>query len=208
MVVLAANPEKIFALESDERLCEFFNSAELLLPDGIGVVWALRRKGVVLERVAGADFFEVICEEVAARQGGVFLLGGSEEVNAATALLVQEKFPGISIAGRRNGYFSQEEERQIMETIVSAEPMAVFVALGSPRQELFVERNRETLSNNANVVQCVGGTFDVFSGRVRRAPIVWRRLNLEWLFRLLSQPARFFRQLNLLRFAVRVLCER
>jgi N-acetylglucosaminyldiphosphoundecaprenol N-acetyl-beta-D-mannosaminyltransferase len=133
----------------------------------------------------------------------VFLFGAKEEVNAAAAEELQRRYPSLNVAGRHNGYVSAEDMPQLVEQIRSSGAVIVFLALGSPRQELWMAEHLEACG--ARLCQGVGGTFDVLAGHVERAPAIWRRLNVEWLYRLLSDPRRLLRQTALPRFAALVI---
>ncbi len=153
--------------------------------------------------MAGADLCPQLCDLAAQEGWGVFLFGAKEEVNAAAAEELQRRYPSLNVAGRHNGYVSAEDMPQLVEQIRSSGAVIVFLALGSPRQELWMAEHLEACG--ARLCQGVGGTFDVLAGHVERAPAIWRRLNVEWLYRLLSNPRRLLRQTALPRFAGLVL---
>lgn len=190
--ILAVNPEKVFALRKDPTLQQFFASSELLIPDGIGVVWAARALyGVHIARVAGADLMQELCALAARKRYSIFLLGAAESVNARAARILEERYPGLQIAGRRNGYFAGDGE-DVIRDINSSGASILFVALGSPKQERWIFQNSQRLS--VQVVQGIGGTLDTIAGHVKRAPITWQRMHVEWLFRLINDPRRIRRQ--------------
>lgn len=202
--VLAVNPEKVMQAQADPDLLRCLRQAGLLIPDGIGVVWAIRAlNGETLDRVPGAELMPEICG-LAARNGyTVFLYGARPEVNAEAAARLRQVYPGIRIVGARDGYVTPEQMPGLIEEINRLAPQILFVALGSPRQELWMEKYLPQL--NVRVCQGVGGTFDVIAGRVRRAPVFFRRNNLEWFYRLLTEPRRAIRQAALPRFVYRLL---
>lgn len=203
-VVIAANSEKIINSQNDIVLAQCLADAQLVLPDGIGCVFAARiLHGHRMQRVAGADAMPVMCEQAQAHNRGIFLLGGTEEVNQLTAQKLQKRFPELPIVGRHNGFFSTEEETDIVAKVNASGARYLFVALGTPRQEKWIHANRASLQ--PIVIVGVGGTFDVIAGKVMRAPTLFRRLNLEWLFRLLSNPRRALRQTALLKFIWQVM---
>ena len=205
--VLAVNPEKVMRAPEDPMLLRELQAADLLIPDGIGVVLAARLLGLGrLGRVPGAELMPEICARAAATRHSVYLFGAHESVNELAARELLRRFPGLMIAGRHHGYVSDQDMPGVVEDINSSKASILFVALGSPRQELWMGEFRDKL--NVAVCQGVGGTFDVIAGRVRRAPDVFIRLNLEWLYRLLSNPRRLLRQTALPRFAARVLMEK
>lgn len=205
--ILAVNPEKVMTLHDDPWLLDFFRSTELLIPDGIGVVWAARTlHGVRASRVPGADLMVELCRMAAARGHSIYLLGAAEEVNAGAAATLASRFPGLRVAGRRNGYFRPEESAAIVDDINASGAGILFVALGSPRQERWIAEHLERL--RPRVMQGIGGTLDTVTGRVRRAPRLFQRMHLEWFYRLASDPRRLRRQMKLPRFAGRVIAQR
>jgi N-acetylglucosaminyldiphosphoundecaprenol N-acetyl-beta-D-mannosaminyltransferase len=202
--VVAVNPEKVMKARQDPWLLDQLRSAALLLPDGIGVVWAARLLGLArLTRVAGADFMLAICERAAERGYRLFLYGAAPEVSALAGAALTERFPGIQIVGRRHGYVTQAEMPALVDEINASRADILFVALGSPRQEFWMATHLPNLT--VKLCQGVGGTFDVIAGTVRRAPASWQAVNLEWAYRLLSEPRRLPHQAALPRFAWRVL---
>lgn len=205
--VLAVNPEKVIKAQDDPVLRRALGEAGLLVPDGIGVVMAVRllRKQPIA-RVPGAELMPAICARAVERGYRVFLFGASEEVNAAAAAELRRRYPGIDVAGRHHGYVAEAGMPGLLAAIDASGANVVFVALGSPRQELWMEQYLPRL-RHVRVCQGVGGTFDVLAGRVRRAPALFRRLHLEWFYRLASQPQRLLRQTALPRFAWRVMGE-
>jgi N-acetylglucosaminyldiphosphoundecaprenol N-acetyl-beta-D-mannosaminyltransferase len=205
--VLAVNPEKVITLSHDAWLHHFFDDAGLLIPDGIGVVWAARLlEHLPAARVPGADLMVELCA-LAARSGyPVFLFGACEEVSAGAAAVLQRRFPALRIAGRANGYVPAEHDADVVEAINRSGASILFVALGSPRQERWIAEHGPCL--RVNVIQGIGGTLDTLVGRVRRAPPGWQHLNLEWLYRLLHDPRRMRRQAVLPLFVLKVLLSR
>jgi N-acetylglucosaminyldiphosphoundecaprenol N-acetyl-beta-D-mannosaminyltransferase len=203
--IFAVNPEKIMTAQRNAPLRAWLNASEYLIPDGIGAVVAARMRGCRLpERVPGSELMPRLCALAAARGFRVFLYGAKSQVNAAAAHALAEQFRGIKIVGRHDGYTTAQAA--LIDEINAAAPHFLFVALGSPKQEEWISRNRSRL--RVNIIQGVGGTFDVIAGVVRRAPPVWIRWHLEWLYRLLAQPSRLHRQSPLLRFALLVLTGR
>lgn len=197
--ILAVNPEKIVTAKEDDFLLETLRQSELLIPDGIGVVLTAKMKGIKsINRVAGADLMPELCSMAEIEKFPVFLFGASEAVNLKVADILNNRFPALTISGRENGYIRSNDYNKLVERINQSGAKLLFVALGSPRQEHFIKNFREQL--NVNVLQGVGGTFDVLSGDVRRAPLFFQKLNLEWLYRLLSNPSRIFRQTALIKF--------
>lgn len=202
--ILAVNPEKIYALRNDSALRQFFFSAELLVPDGIGIVAAARlRDGRRMDRTPGADLIQQICAVAPAHGYRLFILGSTEKVSAAAVAELHRRHPGINIVGRVNGFFNPDADEQLVSDINTSRADILFVALGSPRQEMWIQRNRTAL--NVAVIQGIGGTLDTIAGTVRRAPRWMQAIGLEWLYRLIEQPSRARRQVNLVRFAGEIL---
>ncbi len=156
-----------------------------------------------LGRVTGADLMQSICAEAVGQGYRIFLYGSSPETSAKAAEVLQRRHPGIQIAGRKHGYLTDDETAGLIDCINASGADILFVALGSPRQEHWISENLSRL--NVSVVQGIGGTLDTIAGNVRRAPKWMQAMGLEWFYRLLKQPSRAYRQLNLIRFAASVL---
>lgn len=205
--ILAVNPEKVMRAQRDSILLDQLRSANLLIPDGIGVVLGARLLGLGhAERVPGAELMPKLCERAAAKGYTVFLFGASTEVNQQAVAALRDLYPGIRIVGSQHGYVKEKEMPSLIARINECQPDLLFVALGSPHQELWMYRYLPHLK--VKVCQGVGGTFDVIAGRVRRAPKLFRSLHLEWFYRLASNPSRIRRQTALPIFAYRILKER
>ena len=203
--IFAANPEKNFSVPKDPELYESFRAADLILPDGIGVVLAAKiLHGARLQRVTGIELMQNICE-LAAREGHrVFFFGASERVNEEAARILQKRYPELAIVGRANGYLKDGEMPDLIGHINDSQAEILFVALGSPKQEKWFATYKNFLTH-VKVCQGIGGTLDVIAGSVKRAPEIWQKYSIEWLYRSLSQPKRIVRQKALVVFAVRVL---
>jgi N-acetylglucosaminyldiphosphoundecaprenol N-acetyl-beta-D-mannosaminyltransferase len=205
--IFASNPEKNFSVPSDSELYECYRQADLLLPDGIGMVKAAEMlHGVRLARVPGSDFIFDICRLAQQENRGIFIYGAREEVNRRSCEVLAERFPGLRIVGRANGYVQEQEMEKLIESINASGAEVLFVALGSPRQERWYAKYKDRLTH-VRVMQGIGGTLDTIGGSVKRAPERWCRCNLEWLFRLVSEPKRIARQRVLPLFACLVLAE-
>lgn len=198
---LAVNPEKIERAASDPRLWHVLENADVRICDGVGVAlaaWVLH--GRRMPRCTGIDLF-LNLTAAAEREGwSVYLLGASPESNAAASRALALRHPGLRIAGARSGYF--QDSAEVVAEINASGADALFVGLGSPRQEFWIWEHIDEL--RPLLVQGVGGAFDVLSGNVKRAPAMFRKTGTEWLFRLASQPARLRRQMALPRFALNV----
>jgi len=202
--VIAMNPEKVIKAQNDAKLCEWFDKAGLLIPDGIGVVVAARLlTGEKISRVPGAELMPAICEQSLIKGYKLFLLGASREVNNKAVDVLNQRYEGINIVGNLDGYFDDSDIPELIEEINTSGADVLFVALGSPRQELWMEKYLPM--TNVKVCQGVGGTFDVLAGNVKRAPYLFRKLNLEWFYRLMAQPKRLLRQTALPKFAYQLL---
>lgn len=202
--IVAVNPEKAMRARQDRSLLSLLRGASLLIPDGIGIVWAARTLNLGhFGRVPGSELMPNLCALAAEKGYSVFLYGARPEVNEAAVQTLTLRFPELKIAGCQHGYIDEDASPDLVQHINQSGADMVFVALGSPAQESWMARHAPSLQ--AKLCQGVGGTFDVLAGRVRRAPKVFLALNLEWLYRLLREPSRIGRQLALLGFAWKVL---
>jgi N-acetylglucosaminyldiphosphoundecaprenol N-acetyl-beta-D-mannosaminyltransferase len=202
--ILAVNPEKVLRAQREPALLEALRSAGLLIPDGIGVVLAAHLLHLGhMSRVPGSELMPAICEQASKEERAIFLFGASPEVNEEVGRILPERYPGLRIAGRQHGYVKEDDMPVVIEAINSSRADILFVALGSPKQEYWVHRYLPHLK--VKVCQGVGGTFDVIAGRVKRAPLLFRLMHLEWFYRLLSQPSRIVRQTALPLFVYQVL---
>ncbi len=196
--VVTINPEGVWLAVNDPALAAIMEQAALITPDGNGVLWAARQLGTPLkERVAGIELMENICRRAAEQGWRVYLLGAKPGVAQAAGEKLMEKYPGLRIAGCDNGYFRDREE-QAIAAVREAEADVLFAALGMPYQEQWLYQHRQELG--CAVAVGVGGSFDVIAGLVKRAPALWQKLKLEWLWRLLSDPKRWRRYLVIPRF--------
>jgi len=203
--ILAVNPEKNFSVPKDPILNETFRTADLLIPDGIGVVIAARiLYNIKLSRVPGVELMEKICELAAKDNYGIFLYGAREEVNASAAKALAERHKGLKVAGRSNGYIKEQEMNELVSKINVSKANILFLALGSPKQERWFAAHKDALEN-IRVCQGIGGTLDTIAGNVKRAPEIWQKYNAEWLYRLIKEPGRISRQKMLPLFGAMVL---
>lgn len=202
--IFAVNPEKIIAAHENPELRNALQKAALLIPDGIGVVAAARvLHGRIFDRVPGAELMPHLCEYAARTGRSVYLLGAAPGIAELASERLKKDYPDLVISGFQHGYFNEDDVDAIKANIRAARPDIVFVAFGSPRQELWIDRHIADLG--PVLVQAVGGTFDVLAGNVKRAPALFRNNHLEWFYRLASNPSRLARQKALPRFAVAVL---
>ncbi|MDQ0244826.1 N-acetylglucosaminyldiphosphoundecaprenol N-acetyl-beta-D-mannosaminyltransferase [Bacillus fengqiuensis] len=200
--IVAINPEKIMKAQQDESLRQLLNSATYQIPDGIGVIIASMLKGgSIRQRVTGIDMMLQLCKEAAIHQKKIFLYGAKPGIVDEAKVKLEEMFPGIQITGTLHGY--EKDEKVIADTINASGAEIIFVALGSPAQENWIIEHKEKLA--PYVYQGVGGSFDVISGRLNRAPAFFQKLGLEWFYRLLKEPWRWKRQLILPKFLIKVI---
>lgn len=188
------NAAKLVNMRRDPLLREDVLSSDVILADGMSVVWASRLllgQGLP-ERVTGIDLMLGVLERGRVLGYRVYLLGARPEILAEACQRVFRDFPGIRIVGQQHGYFTEQEEPEIAARICAAQADVLFVAMSSPRKERFMASWAEQL--DVPVTHGVGGSFDVLAGRVRRAPRLWRRCGLEWLYRLAQEPRRLWRR--------------
>lgn len=197
--LVAMNAEKILNAESDPALHALLDEAEYKYADGISMVRSIRRKypGADVSRVAGADLWEALMQRAGQQGTPVFLVGGKPEILAETEQKLRSQW-NVNLVGSQDGYFQPEQCAALFERIRASGAVIVTVAMGSPKQELLMRDCRKV--HTQALYMGIGGTYDVFTGHVKRAPKVWQQLGLEWLYRLLSQPSRIRRQLKLLKF--------
>lgn len=194
--VVTPNAEIGMLCKRNEDLRRVVNESGLVLPDGIGVIYAAKILGTPLKgKVAGVEFADHLAEALAEQGKSLYLFGGKPGVAEAAAEKLTEKYPGLRIAGLRDGYFKPEQEPEIVSAIHDSGADALYVCLGAPKQELWMDKWSAKLG--VPVMAGLGGSLDVLSGQVKRAPKIFIKLGLEWFHRLLTQPKRFFRMLRL-----------
>lgn len=195
-ILVAINAEKILHATNETRAIINRNIGYC---DGTGAVMALRQRGYNdVVKLPGCELWLKIISSLVPQGKTFYLVGGKQEVIDATVEKLKVEFPDIQIVGYRNGYIKSDEEKQaLIDDIVEKKPDAVFVAMGSPKQELLME---EICQRHPAIYQGLGGSFDVYTGRVARAPEWWLNHSLEWAYRLIKQPTRIKRQIHLVRF--------
>lgn len=205
-IITPINPEKIVRSLNDSKLKEILKNSDLLLPDGYGIIIASKILGINLkERITGIDMFEALLEYANKAKLSIYFLGATEESLRGVVERVKREYEGIKIAGFHNGFFNDPNE--VLNDIKDKQIDILFVAMGSPKQEYFIYDNFDKI--NAKISMGVGGSFDVFSGRIKRAPKLIRKFGLEWFFRFILEPKkRFPRVLLLFKFITLVLKER
>lgn len=196
-IIVAINPEKVMKVREDVFLEKFIKGADYLIPDGVGMLMASKKLGGKLtNRITGVDTMVNICKLAAEKGYKVFLFGGKGEVVESAKAELEKRFKGIQIVGIKDGYNVDHDE--LISRINESGAQILFVAMGSPKQENWINDHKDHL--NVNIFQGVGGSFDVLSQTVKRAPKWMQDMGIEWLHRLLINPSRIFRQMNLIRF--------
>ncbi|MGI6129851.1 MAG: WecB/TagA/CpsF family glycosyltransferase [bacterium] len=203
-LVFTPNAEIIALAQDNPELKKALITADLTVPDGIGVVWAARwLQSPLPERVPGIDLLQELMELAAEKGYSVYFLGSSPGVANEAARRLKKQHAGLYVIGTHHGYFSAEQEKDIISQIQEHRPDILVVALGAPKQELWLVKHRRQLP--VKIAIGVGGSLDVLAGQVKRAPAFWQRLGLEWLYRILTQPKRLKRAWQLPRFVWMVL---
>ncbi len=192
------NAEMVDAATEDGQIHSLLNAADVVLPDGIGVVWALNRQGVSVERVPGIELVKSLLQT----DIPLAILGSHPDTLEAFHQILPHTYPQANVVFSHHGYFSESEEPDILDQLQQSGARVLLVALGVPRQEQWIQVHKATL--NIPVMMGVGGSFDVISGRLQRAPELMQAAKLEWLFRLIQQPSRWRRMLALPRFVKKV----
>ena len=201
--VYTPNSEIILHAYKNPNYCEILNRGSLITADGIGVVYASKILGQALpERVSGFDLANKLLERSAPLGKTLYLFGGKPGVAERAAEKICELYPGINIVGISDGYFDAEKEKEIIKDINEKSPDILFVCLGFPKQECWIDAHRDL---SVKVAMGIGGSLDVFAGEVKRAPLFFQKAGLEWFYRLIKQPSRFIRMLALPKFGLTVL---
>ena len=194
--IVNINPFIIMNFYKNKEIVKKLNEEKYQIPDGIGIVWASKfNQKKIKNRITGIDLMDKICLKAAKEKKKVFLCGAAPEVANQAKIVLKQKYHNIKIGGVCNGYLSENE---MVKQINKAKADIVFVALGSPKQELFILNNKNIL--NYKLIMPVGGSFDVISGNIKRAPKIFIKTNTEWLYRMLKEPKRIKRNISLLRF--------
>lgn len=200
--IVTANPEIVMYAQRDSDYMATLRTADYIIPDGIGIIMGAKLlKRPLPERVAGFDLLKDLLAVANREHLNVFFLGAKEEVVQKAVTNVKQAYPNLHVCGYHHGYFDEKDEK-VAEMVKEAEPDLVFVALGFPKQERWIKNNFPQF--HKGVFMGVGGSFDVLAGEVKRAPLIWRKLNLEWLYRLIKQPSRWKRMAFLPLFMLKV----
>lgn len=199
-IIHTPNSEIVQLCIDQNEYYDVMNAAELIIPDGIGVIKAAKILGTPLKKgkVAGIDLFERIVEISQDKGAGLFFLGGKPGVAESAVEKLKAKYPRIKVSGIRDGYFKDEETDLLINEINESGADMLFVCLGVPKQECFMHKNRERL--HVKLMGGFGGSLDVFAGNVKRAPKIFIKLGLEWFYRLIKEPHRIGRMMKLPKF--------
>lgn len=201
--VVTANPIMVMEALDNPEFAAVLRKADLIVPDGAGVVWAAKTGGnPVTERVAGFDLMHRLLEQGEKRRWRVYLLGTTQEIIESASEKLQLQYPQVRIVGCRNGFFGPNEDEAIVEEISNLKPHLLFVARGMEK-EAWNAQYKERLG--VPFIMGVGGSFDIVSGKLKRAPMIYQKLRIEWLYRLFQEPTRYKRMLALPKFVVKVL---
>jgi len=204
--IITGNPEIVLSSQKDNEVKSIINKCDLVTADGVGIVLASKwRRKPLEERVTGFDLLTELLKRGNSEGWSFYFLGAQDETSKLAIEKISKLYPNLKIVGRQHGYFSSSEEEKIILDINNKKPDILVVALGAPRAEKLIYKYKENLS--AKIAVGVGGSLDGISGKVKRAPDIWIKLNIEWLYRLICQPSRWKRQLALPIFAYKAFTE-
>ena len=205
--VITANPIMVMTALQDPAYMRMMKQAELIVPDGAGVVWAAGYVGnPVQERVAGYDLLHELMKAGQRLGWRVYMVGASSEVIEAAANRLKQLYPELRLVGFRDGFFGEKEDSDVIRVIREAKPDILLVGRSAATQEPWIAQYKEQLG--VPVMMGIGGSFDVLSGKLKRAPLLFQKLRLEWFYRLLQEPWRYKRMLVLPKFAMKVIREK
>ena len=200
--IVTINPEMIETGLKNHEFAEILNNADLVIPDGVGIEIGLKIKGINAQRIAGIEFSHRMIEECAKNNYSVALIGAKPQILEKTIQNLSSEIQNLNISYSQDGYF--KDSGRVLAELGKNAPLLVLVALGSPKQDEFIKEARKLLPQS--VMIGVGGSFDVWSGEVQRAPEIYQKLGLEWLYRTIKEPQRFKRIFPTLpRFLFRVI---
>ncbi|NLL81695.1 MAG: WecB/TagA/CpsF family glycosyltransferase [Tissierellia bacterium] len=213
--IYTPNTEIVMAAKKNEEMKKLINSGDLIIPDGIGLIYGSKiRKRPLKERVTGFDTSIKLLDIANAHGYSIYLLGGKDGVAKEAADSIKIKYSNVKIAGYHHGYFrgshlglkDEAEEKEIIDEINKLNPDIIFVGFGFPRQEIWIDSNKDRI--NGKVIIGNGGVMDILSGNSKRAPDIFIKLGLEWLYRLFQDPSRIKRQIVLPRFLLEVILDK
>ncbi len=201
--IVTANPEIVMESRNDEYYKNCILSADYVIADGIGIIIASKlQKQPLKERIPGYELMMSLIQHAEKTKKSCFFLGANETVNRKAVEQLKIDYPNLIIAGHHHGFFDLNDEK-VVETVKQSNADLVFVALGMPKQEQWITQNIDSFSKG--IFMGVGGSFDVVAGEVKRAPDIWIKLNLEWLYRLIKQPFRWKRVLKVFEFIIKII---
>ena len=190
--VVTLNPEMIMQGLKNTELKTALKCAELIIPDGIGIIKSLAKIGINhIKQLPGIEFSEKLISVCAQKNYSVAFIGASKEVLDLMISNIKSKYPELNILYSHDGFFDNNQESKLLQDLIETKPNVLFLALGVPKQELWILKHKRELLSTLMVG--VGGSFDVWAGKIKRAPYLFRKFGLEWFYRLLSQPSRFSR---------------
>ena len=195
-ILVAMNAEKI--VKEDDILIDIVNR-NIGYPDGFGAVIALRSKGAKAVKIAGSEFWLDIIKKFH-KSKSFYLIGSTEKVIINTVKRLKEEYPDINITGYKNGFFKEGDKASVIEILIDKKPDIIFVAQGTPRQELLMN---ELLKEHQALYMGLGGSFDIYGGDKKRVPLLFLKLELEWFYRLVQEPTRINRQMALIKFFIK-----
>ena len=202
--IVTADASMAIIARGDKDLHAIVERADLITPDGAGILWASKLLGFPLQhKVSGVDMVGKLCELSAERGYRLYFLGAAPGVAEAAAEKLRLKFPGTQIVGVHDGYFTKEQEPALLDEIAAAKPDVLLVAFGIPKQEKWIDAHKAALGVPVSIG--IGGSFDVYSGLVQRAPLWMQRNGLEWLHRLSKNPKKIGKVMTLPKFALLIL---
>lgn len=203
--IISGNPEVLYNGLNNPLLFKNFTGAKsVIIPDGVGTVMASKMvKNPVKQKIAGIELMGEIIKKCEKEGKGIYLIGAKQEILDECIEKLKNKYAKLSISGSHNGYFDLNNCSELVDDVKAKKPYALFIAMGSPRQDMFIIKNMEILP--CKIFMGVGGSFDVFSGKVKRAPRWMISLGLEWLYRVAKEPWRIKRLISIPKFLIQVL---
>lgn len=202
-IVVAPNTEFIMMAQKDKEFFDILRSAELATPDSVGVMIGGKKQNKPFkQRIPGQSYFRKILEIGEKENWSFYLLGGKDDVPRLTAEHVKKDYPNINIVGYHEGFFENDSEEEVISEINKLQPNVLFVAMGAPLQEKWIAQHKNELK--VDIAAGQGGTFDYEAGKIKRAPKVFQTLGIEWFWRLILQPSRFFRMLALPVYLIKI----
>ena len=202
--IVTLNPLMVMRYRQDEEFARALDAADVIVADGVGIKWAYRRiKQRNIQLIPGVELAEAIIEKASEYGWNVGLIGGEPGIWDKAAEKLTTRYPELKVAYGHHGYFSQEEEPEIVNEIIQKDLQVLIAGMGFPKQELFLNKFKKHFEGS--ILIGVGGSLDVFSGKTKRAPQIYRRLKIEWLYRMISEPKRISNFLILLKYWILVI---